>query len=603
MNNKNSKFKKRLRTIIILSVIALIIAGGAVGMYFYSQAQIVVDVFPLYTISTPWNNSTPTPGTISTDVTQRVYLTPSDTVEEILVEEGALVQKGDTLISYDTTLLDLQVEISGLNVAITKTRIANKEKELANFKKTYASLLESTALAEAPPPPSPAPSELPEPSLSVSADEPPTPSPSASSDEVPSPSPSASLQITIGNENEIPVPYRHIDIDSKAYSGTGTEEQPFRYFISSGATIDSKFIVELATQDREEPLYLVLEMRKDNLFSGSVMTWFHITIKPDGNFEYQLRLSPDLAPFDPAPASPPPSGSPEEPPIEEPIEPPTEEPTESPTPTPTATPTPTPTKTPTPAPTVPVYSKEEAQRLYAEMQKDLTNMKLDLRQLEINHTTSTRRLESGTVKSNINGRVVSVLDVDTSIITSQPVVIVSGGEGYYVSGTVSELDLDRVEVGQAVTVRSWAFEAVGEIVEIGIYPATDDPYFPGSANISFYPITVYVGPEYDLSNEYYAEIYPHFDEGASADGLGALYIDRAFVMPAEGANSPYVYVSDPENEDRLKKVEVQTGQLLWGSYIEVRAGLTGDEYLAFPYDKNVKDGVNTQVQESIYNYY
>ena len=586
MNNKKNRFKKRLRTIIILSVIAALIAGGSAGLYLYSQSQIVVDVYPLQSISMPWNNNTSTPASISTDVTQRVFLTSSETVDAILVEEGAAVQKGDTLIAYDTTLLDLQVEISGLNVAITKTRISNKEKEIAAFKKTYASLLGNTSITEAPPPAAPALQELPEPSVPVSSDEAPA---------------SASPEISIGNENEIPVPYRNIDSSSKAYSGTGTAEHPFRYFITSGATVDSKFIVELATQDRDEPLYLVLEVRKNNLFSGSIVTWFHITIKPDGSFEYQIKLSPDLAPFDPTPTTPPPTDAPENPPAEEPTETPTEEPTESPTPTPT--PTVTPTKTPTPAPTVPVYSKEEAQRLYAEMQKDLTNMKLDLRQQEINHTASTRKLESGTVKSNIDGRVVAVLDVETAIQTSQPVVIVSGGEGYYVTGTVSELDLDRVDIGQAVTVRSWSFEAVGEIVEVGIYPVADDPYGYGSANVSFYPITVYVGSEYDLTNEYYAEIYPHFDENSSSGGLGALYVDRAFVMPAEGANSPYVYVSDPENENRLKKVEVQTGQLLWGSYIEVRAGLTGDELLAFPYDKNAGEGVNTMVKESAYNYY
>ena len=591
MNNKNNKLKRRLRTIIILSVIAVVIAGGAVGLYLYSQSQIVVDVFPMQAVSMSWNNNNPTPASISTDVTQRVYLTPSDTVEEILVEEGAEVQKGDTLISYDTTLLDLQVEIGGLNIAITKTRIANKEKELANFKKNYASLLDTAALAEAPPPAAPTASAPLEPSAAVSADE------------DPAPTPSVSPGITLGNENEIPVPYKHIDSDSKPYSGSGTSAQPFRYFMTSGATIDSKFIVDLAIKNRDESLYMVMETRKDNLFSGSVISWFHITIKPDGSFEYQLRLSPDLAPFEPPatdtvePSDPSalPSEMPAEPTPEAPAETPTETPTESPTPTPT------PTKTPTPAPTVPVYTKDEAQRLYAEMQKDLTNMKLDLRQQEITHKSTTRRLESGTVKSNISGRVVAVLDVETAMQTSQPVVIVSGGEGFFVTGTVSELDLDRVDVGQTVTVRSWAFEAEGEIVEVGIYPVVNDPYVSNSTNISFYPITVYVGPEYDLSNEYYAEIYPHFDDSAS--GLGALYVDRAFVMPAEGANPPYVYIADPENENRLKKVEVQTGQLLWGSFIEVREGLAGDENLAFPYDKNARDGVNTQAKESLYNYY
>ena len=36
-----------------------------------------------------------------------------------------------------------------------------------------------------------------------------------------------------------------------------------------------------------------------------------------------------------------------------------------------------------------------------------------------------------------------------------------------------------------------------------------------------------------------------------------------------------------------------TGKALWGSYTEVLEGLTPDDYIAFPYGKNVTEGADT----------
>jgi|GEM_PF-89671 len=603
------KRKTHFKTAIILILVAALLAGGGIGWYFYAQSRIVIDVVPLSNVSTMWwGDSSITSGRVSTDVTQRISVSPMDMIDEILVSQGDTVSIGDPLLSYDTTLLALQVEIAELNVEIMKNRISNKDKEIAAFKKTYASLLSATELVTAPPP---------SPSADVSAL--PTPStPVSSTDQIPATS--LAGEISVDDGSGIPTPLRVVDINSKAYSGMGTAEYPYRYFISSGAKIDSKFIVELALAERTDPLYLVLETREKNLFTGEIVSWLFITINADGSFEYELKLNENLAPYDPVPTptptppptptptpTPTPSGDPTPTPSGDPTPTPSGDPTptpsDEPTPTPTATPTatPTPTRTPTPGPTVPVYTRDEARKIYAEMQADLTNMKLDLRQLEIDFKSTSRKLDAGTVKSTVDGVVISLIDFDTAMMTGEALMVVSGGEGYYVKGVMSELDLNSIMVGQQVDIMSWFsnVQCTGEIVEIGIYPSTGDTgFYPGgSLNVSYYPFTAYVGPEYTLMDGEYVEMTLNPQKGANG-GSDILYIDRAYVRADENANGrSYVYITDPENENRLQKVYIQTGKLLWGSYVEIRSGLTGGEYIAFPYGKDVKEGVKTQIQE------
>ena len=56
---------------------------------------------------------------------------------------------------------------------------------------------------------------------------------------------------------------------------------------------------------------------------------------------------------------------------------------------------------------------------------------------------------------------------------------------------------------------------------------------------------------------------------------------------------------EDENE-KLKKQEVTTGKTIYGSYIEIKTGLSEADYIAFPYGKGLKDGAHTTVQTDIY---
>ena len=43
-------------------------------------------------------------------------------------------------------------------------------------------------------------------------------------------------------------------------------------------------------------------------------------------------------------------------------------------------------------------------------------------------------------------------------------------------------------------------------------------------------------------------------------------------------------------EGKLEKRNVVVGRSLWGSYTEILSGITAEDYLAFPYGKDVRDG-------------
>ena len=55
---------------------------------------------------------------------------------------------------------------------------------------------------------------------------------------------------------------------------------------------------------------------------------------------------------------------------------------------------------------------------------------------------------------------------------------------------------------------------------------------------------------------------------------------------------------------KLEKRAVSTGRSLWGSYTQINGGLTGEEYIAFPYGNNIRAGAKTEISDvaSFYNY-
>ena len=78
-------------------------------------------------------------------------------------------------------------------------------------------------------------------------------------------------------------------------------------------------------------------------------------------------------------------------------------------------------------------------------------------------------------------------------------------------------------------------------------------------------------------------------------GSSVLCIEKAYVRTVDGTS----YVMKEDKNGRLKKQKVKTGKTYYGQAVEILSGLDGSEYIAFPYGKNVKEGVRVRETDEL----
>lgn len=211
-------------------------------------------------------------------------------------------------------------------------------------------------------------------------------------------------------------------------------------------------------------------------------------------------------------------------------------------------------------------------------------------------------LGDGNVYAEFDGTVKTVRDPDEAYNNSEAVVELSGGGGYYVTGTLSEMDLGSVQVGDTVSISSWMTGAAceGTIVSIDDYPTSNgNNWGDGNSNVSYYPFKVFVTEDANLQPNDYVDIQYQKDTSAEESG-SSLYLESMFIRTDNGKS----YVMARGEDGRLEQRWVQTGRDLWGSYTQIRGGLTIDDYVAFPYGRDVVEGAHTQeaTADQLYNY-
>ena len=91
-----------------------------------------------------------------------------------------------------------------------------------------------------------------------------------------------------------------------------------------------------------------------------------------------------------------------------------------------------------------------------------------------------------------------------------------------------------------------------------------------------------------------------YQKDTSAEESGSsLYLESMFIRTDNGKS----YVMARGEDGRLEQRWVQTGRDLWGSYTQIRGGLTTDDYVAFPYGRDVGEGARTveATADELYN--
>lgn len=130
---------KAAKKVVIAVVTAVAVGGVSVGGYYgIRQAQkTTVKVYPVSDFTSGyWEDSMNMEGQITSTASQNIYLSDSQTISQVLVKEGDVVNAGDTLMTYDTSMIELDLETQQLQLAQTKLKIQQSEKELEKLKKT-----------------------------------------------------------------------------------------------------------------------------------------------------------------------------------------------------------------------------------------------------------------------------------------------------------------------------------------------------------------------------------------------------------------------------------------------------------------------------------
>ena len=124
---------KAAKKVVIAVVTAVAVGGVSVGGYYgIRQAQkTTVKVYPVSDFTSGyWGDSMNMEGQITSTASQNIYLSDSQTISQVLVKEGDVVNAGDTLMTYDTSMIELDLETQQLQLAQTKLKIQQSEKEL-----------------------------------------------------------------------------------------------------------------------------------------------------------------------------------------------------------------------------------------------------------------------------------------------------------------------------------------------------------------------------------------------------------------------------------------------------------------------------------------
>ena len=239
------------------------------------------------------------------------------------------------------------------------------------------------------------------------------------------------------------------------------------------------------------------------------------------------------------------------------------------------------------------YTAAELRQMRDEKQKEIEEATLALKISRIDLEKKEKEIADGVVRSEIDGVVTAVRTEDEARESGEALLEISAGGGYYIRCTMSEMERGALTVGSTVNIQSWmtGTGCEGKVVEIGEYPTTDGySYSSGNQNVSFYPFTVFVSGDQPLREDDYVSV-TYQSRPAS---LGTFFLQNQFIR-TDGSRS-YCFVRGEDG--LLEERTIRTGRDLWGNYTEIRGGLSPDEFVAFPYGKNVVPGAKTEEAEA-----
>ena len=246
---------------------------------------------------------------------------------------------------------------------------------------------------------------------------------------------------------------------------------------------------------------------------------------------------------------------------------------------------------------VQTYSKEELDKAVKEKEKEISETALNIKEADLKIKKVEQQLQEQVVKSTLDGTVKKVGDPAKGEVDGEAFIIVESAAGAYIQGMVGEYQRSILEPGQIVTGMGYESQMFfqAEVTEISPYP--QEGYSSGMQEQSYYPFTAVIQEgEGFKANEMVSIELPA--EGGEITGI---FVSREYIRSQNGEE--FVYKVG-ENQ-RLKKQKITTGRTFYGSTVEIKDGVTQEDWLAFPYGKNVREGAKIRESsiEELYSMY
>ena len=565
------RMSKKLKKGIIIAACAVGVCGAVWGGLTIARNAQRSDV-KVYSVNDfcmtdYWGDTSTTSGMVTTDKIQKVFLSSSQTVNKVWVAEGDSVRKGDKLISYDSTLTQASVEQAKIDYDRQAESLTTAKNELEYLKKAKNKETLKQELDK----------------LTAELD-----ALKKKYDEDPAHPYDGDAPVTEGKMD-----YKKT-MTVKGADGSDQTVNVLYYSWLSASRLNDSRVTEILTNlatlraDKDHPsvdTYVVLVQRYEDKVGGYVDNTVGLVIT-----ETYTAGDDTAVPAVPESRSVSFSVRSDLPEFED-----TERKYDD-------------------AAIKKLQQKINLANMYLENsmeQKDLAKAIVDkaqevkekevnLRLAKLSLDKKIKELGDGNVYAEFDGTVKAVRNADEAYNNSEAVIELSGGGGYYVTGTLSEMELGSVKVGDTVSISSWMTGAAceGTIVSIDDYPTTSgNSWGDGNRNVSYYPFKVFVEEDAGLQANDYVDI--QFQKAGTQEQGNSLYLQSWFIRTDNGKS----YVMARNEDGRLEQRWVQTGRDLWGSYTQIRGGLTTDDYVAFPYGRDVVEGARTveAAADELYN--
>lgn len=568
-------------------IITSICAFTLVGIKFYLNSTNKIDVNSVSTLNTGyWDNPSTSTGFVSSSDTQSVLYDASKTITQVFVQEGQQVNAGDPLLSYDLTTLQSAVDTSQLDVEKAQNAITLAEHELKKLLNTtpIPDVVEEPEIQDHTPAPLPG---VPAKDgngfypyvLSLSQAEKNFTAYkiyyASTTSEAPEKGPheEASLWKEERETKESNntcwywIEYTYTDGSTNAYDSkdvveyysdkqqipnkeiflAGTKQNPYVFKLSENqgfvygklfldnANLNQYLRFDVYTNDGEiDSSWLVRCDKfttKQSMNEGDMYSVISHTKEEQKYVEVEQKPSQDIS-----------SG----------------------------------------------YTEIELAKAIRDKKQELKTLDLDLRKAKLSLSENKALLNDGIVRAKRSGIVRNIKDLSNPIQDGSAFLEVATGQGTYIKGSISELMLNQIKVGDTISAYCWTsgetFDA--KIQSIDTVPSSNSNYNgSGNPNVSYYGFEAYAKDASKIQAGEYLELTFNL----SSDTTSSIWLSKAYVK--QEGNKYYVL---KDVHGKLKKQYVTVGKIVWGDTMEIKDGLSDTDYIAFAYSKNAKEGVKTQ---------